>query len=157
MGLTRDEIIDLASRYTTQDELTDFPFDGDVFCILIREVPKDKVLQEEEGWAFRGYGICLGYVTDDEAKPAGKWLWMHFASLDTFPPGAQVLKLQPPHVVKGRFQNAERTHEIRMIKVSVKNAIGMPVNITSKQSEPENKIEEKQVQNKIVQFRKKKV
>jgi hypothetical protein len=43
---------------------------------------------------------------------------MHFASLAAFPPVAQVLKLQPPHVVKGRFQSADRSHEIRIVKVA---------------------------------------
>jgi hypothetical protein len=38
-------------------------------------------------------------------------------SLSTFPPAAQVLKLQPPHIVKGRFQNPDRTKEFRILNV----------------------------------------
>ena len=72
MGLSREEIVDLASRYTTLDKAVDFPYDGDVFCILVRTVPENEIISEEEGWGFRGYGICIGYVIDDEAKPRGK-------------------------------------------------------------------------------------
>jgi hypothetical protein len=119
MGLLKKEIIELAQRYLPEEEITDFPYDGDLFCILIRTIPVDRVLAEEEGWAFNGYGVCTQYRYDEEAKPRGKWLWMHFASLTTFPPVAQVLKLQPPHVVKGRFQSVDRSHEIRLVKVAI--------------------------------------
>ena len=37
----------------------------------IRELPEGKVLAEEE-WVFQGYGICSGYLLDDEAKPPGR-------------------------------------------------------------------------------------
>lgn len=154
MGISKDEIIELASRYVTAEEITDFPFDNDVFCLLIRELPQNKVLKEEEGWAFRGYGICIGYSKDEQTKPAGKWLWMHFAGLDTFPPAAQVLKLQPPHVVKGRFQNPQRTHEIRILKISIGNMSQFleksDSSINSEKTEDNNGLE-----SKIVKFRKK--
>lgn len=154
MGISRDEIIDLASRYTSVEEITDFTFEGDVFSLLIREVPQNKVLSDEEGWSFSGYGICFGYTVDQDAKPAGKWLWMHFASLQDFPPATQVIRLQPPHVVKGRFQNPERTHEIRILKVNFSNALSQTG--TSQENE-ENAPEQLQEQDsgKIVQFRKK--
>jgi len=155
MGISRDEIIELASRYVTTEEITDFPFENDIFCMLIREIPHDKILQEEEGWSFRGYGICIGYVKDEESKPAGKWLWMHFVSLDTFPPAVQVLKLQPPHVVKGRFQNSERSHEIRILKIS----IGKMSEDLEKSNANENTkkaiSDENKLESKIVKFRKK--
>jgi hypothetical protein len=118
MGLAREEITNLALRYIAAEEIGDFPFEGDLFCLLIRQLPADRVLPEAEGWAFNGYGICTGYAYDDDVKPHGKWLWMHFASLAAFPPVAQVLKLQPPQVVKGRFHSADRTHEIRIVKVA---------------------------------------
>ena len=118
MGLSREEITDLALRYISREEISDFPFDGDLFCLLMRQLPADRVLPEAEGWAFNGYGICTGYAYDEDAKPHGKWLWLHFASLAAFPPEAQVLKLQPPHIVKGRFQSADRTTEIRILKVA---------------------------------------
>ncbi|MFP4013273.1 MAG: hypothetical protein ACLFVQ_04245 [Chitinispirillaceae bacterium] len=153
MGISRDEIIDLASRYTPGEEITDFTFEGDVFSLLIREVPQDKVLSEEEGWSFSGYGICFGYSIDQEAKPAGKWLWMHFASLQDFPPVSQVIRLQPPHVVKGRFQNPERTHEIRILKVNFSNALSQAETPENKKEAPEQV--QKQERGKIVQFRKK--
>lgn len=115
--LSKDEIIDLALRYIAPEEVSEFPLDGDLFCLLNREAVTDRIQKEEEGWAFAGYAVCKGYSYDDEAKPRGKWLWMHFISLTAFPPVAQVLKLQPPHVVKGRFQNADRTIEIKIVKL----------------------------------------
>ena len=117
--MTRDEIITLASRYINPDDKIDFPLKNDVFCLLKREIPDNTVLTDEEGWIFGGYGICLGYLPDEQSKPIGKWIFMHFASLDTFPPSAQVLKLQPPHIVNGRFQNPERTKEIRILKIGL--------------------------------------
>ena len=124
MPLTKQEIIDYASRYATPDEHTDFPLSGDLFCLLGREIPIDKFLAEEEGWQFQGYGICLGYTLDEEVMPSGKWLWMHFASLSAFPPAAQVFRLQPPHVVKGRFFDPSRTREFRIVKVNLTKTAG---------------------------------
>jgi hypothetical protein len=147
MYLTRQEIIDLASRYMLPNDIADFPFDGDLFCLLGRELPQDKVLADEEGWTFQGYGLCSGYTIDDESKPAGKWLWMHFASLLTFPPSAQTIKLQPPHVAKGRFQDPGRSREFRIVKVVVKT--GLP-------SEKKDASPAESVQDKIVPFRRKK-
>ncbi len=118
VGLSKEEIVDLALRYIPANEIADFPYDGDLFCLLMRQLPTDKVLAEEEGWAFSGYAICTGYTCDEDARPRGKWLWLHFASLASFPPVAQVLKLQPPHVVKGRFQSVDRAQEIRIVKVT---------------------------------------
>jgi hypothetical protein len=155
LALTRQEIIDYASRYVLPNEIGDFPFDGDLFCLLERELPEGKVLAEEEGWGFLGYGICAGYAIDSDSKPAGKWLWMHFASLATFPPSAQVFKLQPPHVVKGRFQDPGRSKEFRIIKVGVKKnedstiTAGVP-------KDPSIKTTDDPFTGKIVQFRKKK-
>ncbi len=121
MGLSKEEILDLASRYIPPNEAIDFPFEGDLFCLLSRTLSQNQTASEEQDWSFNGYGICIGYTIDEEAKPRGKWLWMHFASLVTFPPVTQVLKLQPPHVVKGSFQNADRSHEIRIIKIGTGN------------------------------------
>lgn len=154
MGLSRDEILDLASRYISPDEVVDFPYEGDVFCLLSRQIPQNQTVSEEEGWSFSGYGICVGYTVDEEAKPRGKWLWMHFASLVAFPPVTQVLKLQPPHVVKGNFQNAERSHDIRIIKINTNNVL----NVLEQKMEPEKKeLPTKTTENsrKIVQFRRK--
>jgi hypothetical protein len=158
MGISRDEIIDLASKYISPDELTDFPFDGDLFCLLIRATPENEVVPDEEGWTFRGYGICVGYTIDEESKPRGKWLWMHFASLDSFPPVTQILKLQPPHVVKGRFQNPERTHEIKMLKVDASNIGNILEPKTQNTPEPEKEKSTSPDTNqdkKILQFRRK--
>lgn len=130
--LSKNEIIDLALRYISPEEITDFPYNSDLFCLLIRTLPENRILNDEEGWAFNGYGVCTGYSFDEKVKPPGKWLWMHFASLATFPPVAQVLKLQPPHVIKGRFQSVDRTHEIRIVKVAIAST-GKPDTGTGKQ------------------------
>lgn len=119
MGLSKEEIIAYAARYITEDAYTDFPMDGDLFSLMSRTLPSDHVLATEEGWSFNGYGICSGYTLDEDSKPTGKWLWLHFISLATFPPESQVLKLQPPHIVKGRFQSGDRSHEIRIVKVTL--------------------------------------
>ena len=158
MGLSREELIDLATRYTTLDQAVDFPYDGDLFCILMRPVPENPDTKEEDGWIFSGYGICIGYTMDEEAKPMGKWIWMHFASLNTFPQVSQVLKLQPPHIIKGRFQNANRTQDVKIIRMGTGN---MP-DTSDKASQ--NKViteavaagKESFPEGKIVQFRKKK-
>ena len=157
MFLSQQEIIDYASRYVTSDEMLDFPGEGDLFCMIGRDLPEGKILAEEEGWAFQGYGICLGYTLDQEATPIGKWLWMHFASLTVFPPTEQVFKLQPPHVVKGRFQNPDRTKEYRIIKlklnpssVQTEGRSGMGVAPVHKLFTPTDP------QSKIVKFRKRK-
>jgi hypothetical protein len=157
--MTRDEIITLASRYIEEDDAIDFPMKDDTFCLLARDIPENTVLKEEEGWAFSGYGVCLGYLPDEQAKPVGKWIFMHFASLDSFPPSQQVLRLQPPHIVKGRFQNPERTREIRILKL----VLGTSEETSAQNNEtvPDESLSEKQntstadLTKKIVKFRKK--
>jgi hypothetical protein len=159
MSMTRDEIITLASRYIEDDDAIDFPMKDDTFCLLARDIPQNAVLKEEEGWAFSGYGVCLGYLPDEQAKPVGKWIFMHFASLNSFPPSQQVLRLQPPHIVKGRFQNPERTREIRILKL----VLGSSDQNTDQTNDtlPEKSVSEKlvpqstDVNKKIVKFRKK--
>ncbi|HEX2957619.1 MAG TPA: hypothetical protein VHO70_12365 [Chitinispirillaceae bacterium] len=159
MSMTRDEIITLASRYIEADDAIDFPMKDDTFCILARDTTQDTLLKEEEGWAFSGYGVCLGYVPDEQAKPVGKWIFMHFASLSSFPPAQQVLRLQPPHIVKGRFQNPERTREIRILKLvlgsSDQNATIDNDTITEEPSIEKPNPEPADINKKIVKFRKK--
>ncbi len=114
--MSRTDIIDYAARYVDPKDVIDFPFNNDLFCLLGRKVGTEP-LPDDEGWEFNGYGVCTGYVLDDLEMPVGKWIWMYFAALSTFPPQQQVLKLQPPHIVKGGFQNPERTYEFKFIKV----------------------------------------
>jgi hypothetical protein len=159
MALSQQEIIDYASRYVGADEMVDFAYEGDLFCLISRDLPRDRVPAEEEGWTFQGYGVCLGYTLDQEARPAGKWLWMHFASLTVFPPVQQVFKLQPPHVVKGRFQNPDRSNEFRVIKLDMKRPLsvegggsGQAESAAATSGEPR---QQKVDIDKIVPFRKK--
>jgi hypothetical protein len=117
MGLTREQIIEYARRYVDEDEVGDFPHDGDLFCIMHRETGEAGADSEGPQWRFSGYGICIDYILDDRAKPMGKWVWMQYLSLDTFPPRRMSLRLQPPHVVKGSFQNPSRSHETRILHI----------------------------------------
>jgi hypothetical protein len=117
VSLTREQIVDYATHYITPEEITDFPTDGDLFCMMSRELPKDRTLGETEGWQFAGYNIATSYTLDQEAKPIGKWVWFAFVSLMTFPPHPTTLKLQPPHVARGRFQDPGRTHEFQILKM----------------------------------------
>jgi hypothetical protein len=117
MSLSRKEIIDYSLRYIPEQELVEFPHDGELFSFLQRDVAPDKARKDDEGWSFAGYGICLNYELDTEEKPAGKWIWFSFILLDTFPPKHSVMKLQPPHIAKGQFQNATRTAEIKILKI----------------------------------------
>ena len=119
MSLSTDDIIELASRYVPQDEMIQFVFNGDLFAILIKDISQPGKFKDDEGWAFAGYGHCLGYEIDEDVKPRGKWLWMRFVSLQEFPPAEQALRLQPPHVVKGSFQTPDRTQEIKLLKINL--------------------------------------
>ncbi|KMQ50670.1 hypothetical protein CHISP_2353 [Chitinispirillum alkaliphilum] len=154
MSLTKQEIIDWASRYVQEDEVTDFPHNGDIFCLLIRDIPTDKVLKEEEGWKFNGYGVCLGYTLDEDSKPLGKWIWMNFATLETFPPSSQVIKLQPPHIIKGRFFTPQRDREIRILKMNLMESQNI-VETDLSAEQAKQSTETKSDQNNVVQFRKK--
>ena len=149
MNVTRDEIIDFALRYIPRDEITDFPGEGDLFCFLERSLPENKVLKDNEGWGFAGYGICKGYDYDYESKPKGKWLWFYFVSLNTFPPTQQTFKLQPPHIAKGIFQNSQRSGDIKIIKIP-KYFLDIESNESLKEKIPD--ISENLGKDKIIQF-----
>ena len=153
MTLTNKEIINLALRYIPEEEITDFPGEGDLFCFLERNLPKKKVLKDNEGWTFAGYGICKGYDYDYESKPKGKWLWFFFISLNTFPPTQQTFKLQPPHIAKGIFQNSQRSGEIKIIKIP-KYFLDIDSNESLKKKTPD--ISENLGKDNILQFPQKK-
>jgi hypothetical protein len=120
--LSKQEVLDYASRYVAAEDAVDFAHNGDLFCLLARKIESGKVQAGDEGWGFQGYGICTGYTVDEQEIPAGKWLWMHFASFATFPPSAQAFRLQPPHAVKGGFQNPQRTEELKIVKINAQGA-----------------------------------
>jgi hypothetical protein len=155
-SLSKQEIIDLASRYTAPEEIVDFPGTGDLFCMMQRSATETSPQGDDEGWKFAGYGICTGYTIDDSEVPAGKWLWMRFTSLAVFPPLSQALKLQPPHVAKGRFQSQDRGTDFRIMKISSKDILGETENTDVP---VERKLEKKKPRGKdtgnIVAFRKK--
>ncbi|MBD3322142.1 MAG: hypothetical protein GF350_13675, partial [Chitinivibrionales bacterium] len=53
MGLSRDQIIEYATRYIPENEIVDFPQKNDVFCFL--EMPLDSPDNEQSNWSFAGY------------------------------------------------------------------------------------------------------
>jgi hypothetical protein len=119
MMLTQQAIIDLARRYVAENDIGDFPLQGDLFCFVERSTGEQKATgKSRDEWQFGGYGLCINYAFDPESKPDGKWLLFNFYSLQTFPPTRQNLKLQPPHIVRGVFSNPARTKEIRIIRIS---------------------------------------
>lgn len=131
--MEKEEIIDLALRYIEENEIVDFPEKNDLFCFLNRDIPTDRVLKDEEGWKFGGYAICNGYEKDYESKPAGKWIWFNYLSLNTFPPAPEVTKLQPPHIAKGIFSTPDRSSQIRVVKMMTDSLV--QESLTSKESE----------------------
>ncbi len=155
MPLSREEIIELALRYISEEEIADFPLEEDLFCFMERKVPEGKVLKESEGWHFGGYAICKGYEFDAESKPEGKWLWFNFVSLNTFPPTRQNLKLQPPHIAKGVFMNSDRSSELKMVRIPEyfldADAVPSDQNEDKKEESPDAPLEDK-----IIQFPQKK-
>ncbi|MBD3421143.1 MAG: hypothetical protein GF398_13590 [Chitinivibrionales bacterium] len=128
--MPRDDIIELAMRYISEDEIVDFPAEDDLFCLVERPVRQqpDSGKEVSNEWQFAGYGICKGYTQDEDARPPGKWVWMHFVALSAFPPAKTALKLQPPHIVKGHFQNQNRSAEIKIVKVNTdaENLVDQP-------------------------------
>jgi hypothetical protein len=116
--LSKQDILDYASRYVRAEDAVDFAHNGDLFCVLGRKIASDKIQAGDDGWEFQGYGICVGYTVDEQEIPVGKWLWMHFLSLAAFPPSVRTFRMQPPHVVKGGFQNTTRTEEYKIVKIN---------------------------------------
>ena len=143
--MTKDEITELALRYIENSEIIDFPEKNDLFCFLLRDLPTNRILAEEEGWNFGGYALCTGYEKDHETKPPGKWIWFNYLSLNTFPPKQEVTKLQPPHIAKGFYSSPDRETQIRIVKI-------MPETLFSKPTLHEkNEIKEKSTDN-IIKF-----
>lgn len=101
--LSQEQIEELAARHVPIPKERTFPMQGEVFARLVRDVPSDRILKNEEGWMFAGYGQCLGYTVNEEAKPMGRSLWWWYWDLTTFPAQKVSFKLQPPQVVKGIF------------------------------------------------------
>lgn len=139
--MTIEEILELAARYVEPEEVGNVPDEGDIFYFQHRELPDNKIPDEEEGWQFGGYAQLLTYENDLTAKPVGKWIYMRYLSLATFPPQEGEIKLQPPHIALGKFQSPDRTFETRIVTL---------INNTPDTTEAE---EEKEGQ--ILQFKKK--
>ncbi len=116
--MTKDEIIEYASRYVDNDEISDFPEEGDIFCFLQRQLPDNKVLKDDEGWQFGGYALLSHYELDMTAKPVGKWINLHYTSLAMFPPQKSEIKLQPPHIALGIFTSPDKMFQTRIMRIT---------------------------------------
>jgi hypothetical protein len=123
MNLTREQIIEYAQNYIDNAAKFDFPVEGDLFCFLERSAGQQLNADAKKGWKFGGYGICFGYMLDEDSKPEGKWVWFSYTGLSVFPPMKQVIRIQPPHIVKGEFQNADRTLDIRIRKIQLSGVV----------------------------------
>lgn len=139
MSLTRDEIVEYAARYVKTDDMASFPHEGEIFAFLHRPVDGIKADDPKTRWEFGGYAVCIGYSLDEQAKPLGKWLFMEIISLGQFPPRHGTLKLQPPHVALGRFQNPERTIETRLVSLSEMAKLTVDEGAEGQPAEPEPK------------------
>lgn len=115
--MKREEIIEYASRYIDREDMVDFPNEGEIFAFLHRELPDNKILKDDEGWTFGGYGQLIEYELDMNAKPVGKWIDVHYLSLITFPPEERTIRLQPPHIVLGKFKDPTLTIETQMVSL----------------------------------------
>ncbi len=121
MSIKASEIRELASRYVDEEDMIDLPEAGEVFCLFQREIPKKKILKDHEGWNFAGYARLDGYFIDETAKPVGKWIDLAFTSLAMYPPQQGQLRLQPPHIALGKFQDPTRTFETRIEKLAIES------------------------------------
>ncbi|MBN1983271.1 MAG: hypothetical protein JW795_17175 [Chitinivibrionales bacterium] len=118
MGLSKEEIVELACRYLPESEIRRFVLPGEVFCFLHRIFRQDRGSEDDTAWELLSYGICKEYTYDESVKLRGKWLLFTYVSLGTFPPTEHTLQLQPPHIVKGYFQTPDRSTEIRIMTIS---------------------------------------
>ncbi|MCX7726788.1 MAG: hypothetical protein N2053_08050 [Chitinispirillaceae bacterium] len=124
MSISKEEIIDLALRYISEDEITPFPDAGDFFAIFYKPLSgTEKIQREDKKVNFLFYGLCLDYFIDEQEKPYGKWILMSFLNFGHFPPIREAFKLQPPHIAKGKFQNSERTMEFYFFKIPIRGKI----------------------------------
>lgn len=153
MNISKKEIIELALKYITRNEIILFPDQGDFFALCYKSLS-----ELNKGYNLLFYGLCLNYSVDEMEKPYGKWITMEFLNFGSFPPHREILKLQPPHIATGKFQNPERTMELYIIKIPIRGQLN---NIEEKIEPKVNKIEKKSQKkskklDNIVEFRAKK-
>ena len=117
--MTKNEIIEEATRYIQLEEVVDFPEVNDLFYLTV--TPTDQTPQ------FAGYGICTGYVKDTETKPHGKWIYFNYIDLSVFPSETRELMLQPPHIAKGSFDTPDRNAVVTIHKSNTKISTNIEV------------------------------
>jgi len=105
-----EDIYQYASRYENKENFLTIPEPGDIFALLT------KPTNANVPYSFNGYNVLKKYVVDDQSKPIGKWVFVYFDSLASFPPQENcILKLQPPHLAFGTWQNSDRSMIFHMV------------------------------------------
>ncbi|MDR0303932.1 MAG: hypothetical protein LBH98_04055 [Chitinispirillales bacterium] len=112
-SISVEEIIELALRYIDKSEISAVVRPKGLFALFSRRIS----VKNNEDWNFTGYGLLVDYTINSSEKPVGKWINMKYISLNTFPPQTVSLKLQPPHIAKGYFQNFDRTSENKIVAI----------------------------------------
>jgi len=117
-SISIEEIRELALRYINENECVNIPERGEAFALLMRKIP----VKKKADWVFAGYGIVADYTSDADEKPFGKWINMKYISLSMttlamFPPITASIRLQPPHIAKGCFQNFDRSAETKIVVI----------------------------------------
>lgn len=112
--LSPEDILDYAARYIDVSA-ADLIRPGELFAQFMRILDPKRVYKDEEKWQLIGYGLCSGYLADDTERPIGKWVFFEYWDLTHYPPQKITTRLQPPHIVLGKFQSFDRSTEFRMI------------------------------------------
>ena len=112
-SISIEEIRELALMYIQEDECGVIVDRKDAFALLVRPISAKK----KNEWRLVCYGMLSDYTIDADEKPYGKWVNMKYYSFDSFPPRAASIRLQPPHIAKGYFQNFNRTSETKIVAI----------------------------------------
>lgn len=118
-SISVEEILDLALRYIDESECGVIARPNELFALFVR--PIASAGKTAGDWIFVCYGLVLDYFVNLE-KPRGKWITLKYISFDSFPPKPSSIRLQPPHIAKGYFQNFDRTSEMKIVAVFSHNA-----------------------------------
>jgi len=155
MSLSKDEIISLASRYVEKEDMVDFAMPGEVFALFQKTDFDHQEKQDRKSWQFGGYFLCTGYEYDPQAKPEGKWIECHFIALISYPPQHSLFRLQPPHIVSGKFSSPDRTISFKMKKVQLDHPQNEAAEKSSELAQSRGETGEQKQNAKILTFPKK--
>jgi hypothetical protein len=112
-SISVEKILELALMYINESELTALVRPQNLFALFSRSIS----VKKNEDWCFDGYGLLVDYTINNAEKPIGKWINVKYIYLNTFPPQAICIRLQPPHIAKGYYQNFDRTCEFKSVAI----------------------------------------